>query len=486
MAAPPWVRLHPVQRRRAGDRRCHPRFRNPVKPHPVWAACVIAGCTLGLPAAAQTHPSPVPTPPPALQMEPAVAPAVAPAVVLAVAGPAHPPPTLAQALEAAWQRTTAAREATAQRDLAQARRRAADSLFAAPPTLEIQTRTDRLHGQRGARETELAVSGPLWWPGQRAAQLAAADAALESAGAAEAAARWRLAGGVRQAAAQLWALQAEHALAMQVSQGLRALADDVDRRVQAGDLAPADALAARAEALGAQAGVDRVLQQREFAQRQWALLTGLGDAPAPKPTSTSTHQPEPQPQPAGPTPLPDLQAALAAHPEQRLAEQAVTTARQRLEALQAGRRAPAELSLGLRQDVSGRGQTAQGSVAIGLRLPWGSAERSQPERTQAASELDIAMLQALRLRDRLLSAADDARAAVQAATQQVQMAEARATLLRERAGLIDQAHRAGQLALADLLRARAALAEAEATTTQHQQALHQARSHLAHTLGHLP
>ncbi len=63
----------------------------------------------------------------------------------------------------------------------------------------------------------------------------------------------RLAGELREAAWQIAAANAELAQTDTQAQGLNQLADDVERRVRAGDLARADALAAQAEHLAATA-----------------------------------------------------------------------------------------------------------------------------------------------------------------------------------------------------------------------------------------
>ncbi|HBM62985.1 MAG TPA: transporter, partial [Pseudomonas sp.] len=91
-----------------------------MKPVPWFVACAIAGCAAvggALPAAAQT-PSPTLPAPPADNLR----------------------VTLAEAVEAAWQRAVQAREVQAQGRRAQAEQTAASSLWAAPPALELNHR----------------------------------------------------------------------------------------------------------------------------------------------------------------------------------------------------------------------------------------------------------------------------------------------------------------------------------------------------------
>ena len=65
--------------------------------------------------------------------------------------------------------------------------------------------------------------------------------------------RLRLAGRLREAIGDLHLAEAELQQVERLVQDLGLLTNDVERRVRAGDLAPADALAARSELLGAQA-----------------------------------------------------------------------------------------------------------------------------------------------------------------------------------------------------------------------------------------
>lgn len=419
-------------------------------------ACALAGSLAGVPAWAQPTTSP-PVGPTATAT--ASADAASSAVV-----------SLRTAFDAAWQRAVAAREADGQRRRADVERTSAARLWAAPPTLELSHRDDRLHGNAGRRETEIALAVPLWLPGQRAARAGTADAAAAQAQAAEQVARLRLAGELREAAWQLAGLQADVAQADAQALSLRQLADDVQRRVRAGDLARADSLAAQAEHLAATAAVADARQRLLSARARWTLLTGL-------------------------TAWPDLPGAaipvaaaldVAGHPEWQWASQSTELAQRRLDLVRHARRDAPELTLGLRQDMPGRGEAAQGSLVVGLRLPFGTDDRNQPREAAALSELDIAQTHAQRLRERLDSDIAAARASLQSAQTQHDAETARARLLRERAALIDTSFRAGETPLPDLLRALAAAAQADSAVARQTAALGLARARLHQALGLLP
>lgn len=416
----------------------------------IWlSACAIAGSLAGGPVWAQPAASP-----PAHQ----------------AAAPSAGSVTLRAALDAAWQRAVTARESDGQRRRAAADRAAAGSFWAAPPSLELSHRDDRLQSNAGRRETEIGVAVPLWLPGQRAARSGTADAAAAQALAAEQVARLRLAGELREAAWQLAALQAEAAQADTQARSLGQLGNDVERRVRAGDLARADALAAQAEQLAASALQSDVRQRLQAARARWTLLTGLTAAPEL-------------------TAAPVIDGALAAaapHPELQLASQSTELARKRVELMRHSRRDAPELTVGLRQDVPGRAEASQGSLVVGLRLPFGTDDRNRPLEAAALAELDVAETHEQRLRERLDSDIAAARDAHRSAEAQLEAESARARLLRERATLIDKSFRAGETPLPDLLRALAAATQADSAVARQTAALGLTRARLQQTLGLLP
>lgn len=423
-----------------------------MKPVPWFVACAIAGCAAvggALPAAAQT-------PPPTLPATPADNRRV----------------TLADAVETAWQRAVQAREAQAQGRRAQAEQTAASSLWAAPPSLELNHRNDRWQTNAGRRENEVGVALPLWQPGQRDARSAAAGAELRLADTQTRAARLRVAGQVREAAWRWSAAQAEAVAAAAQVQYLQRLANDVQRRVHSGDLARADALAARAELLDAQSLLGEVRQRLLAAQAQWRNLTGL----------------EAMPEVATPSTLfAGLDAETSEeHPELQLAAQAMERARKRVEVVNTSRRDAPELLLRYREESPGTGQAAQRSVGIGVRIPFGTDGRNAPLQAAALGDLDVAETTELRLRERQEADLGLARSAVRNAARQLEDARDRASLLRERTQLIDKSFQAGETPLPELLRAANAAAQADAALARQQAALGLAQALLQQTLGLLP
>ncbi|MFG6469295.1 TolC family protein [Roseateles sp. BYS87W] len=383
--------------------------------------------------------------------------------------PAATRPSLAQALDAAWQRSLDATQTQGQQRVARADEAAARSWLAAPPALQVAQRQGRGPAADGQRETEVGVALPLWRLGARATAGDAAQAELDWAQAAEQAARLRLAGEVREALGLLLSLEAEQGLATLRAQLLQRLADDVDRRVQAGDLAPADALAARAEWLASQAQAADAQQKLRQQQAQWQLLTGWALA----------AEPEPERPDAG-APLDD------AHPELQLTARAVERAQRKLALVQAQRGENPELGVHLRQERPGTGSPTQHSVGIALRLPFGAGAQAQPRIAAALAEVDLALTHQQRTRDRLAADLALARGQWHAAQALTQLEAQRATLLRTRAQHIDKAFQAGEAPLPELLRALDAAAQAEAARDRQAVQLRLAQARLLQAQGLLP
>jgi outer membrane protein TolC len=373
---------------------------------------------------------------------------------------------LSAAVEAAWSRSVQAKGAEGLVELAVARQAAASSLWAGAPSIELSQRGDKLLDDAGRRESEIGFTWPLLLPGQGSARQTAADAERQLADATALAAKLRVAGEVREAVWAVAARDSEWSVAARHANVMEALAGDVERRVKAGDLAHADALAARAEFLAASAAADEARQRLDVARMQWKLLTGLDTmADAAEPARDTTE---------------------ALHPEVALAATAFADARSRLERVRGESSDPPELTLRYRYETPGVGLPAEKSIGLGIRIPFGTSDRNLPREKAAAAQLEVARAEERLRRERVEGERETAAAAVRAAERQLESERGRARLLRERSGLIDKSFRAGESALPELLRAQSAAAQAEAALAGQQAALGLARARLNQMNGRLP
>ncbi|WP_304351052.1 TolC family protein, partial [Comamonas testosteroni] len=280
----------------------------------------------------------------------------------------------------------------------------------------------------------------------------------------------RVAEVVRELHWQIAELQASQSLSKQQTSTFAAIASDVDKRVKAGDLARADALAAKGELLSAQATQSQAETQLEAAKRQWTALTGL--AQTPDATFASAESPSPR--------------QLAEHPELLRAEQQVDLARKRLDLVAKSNRSAPELITKFRQDIPGHGQGSAYSLGLAVRIPFGTDDRNAPLQAAALTELDIAQRKEQVLRAQLSARMESAKAAAAASQLQLQTEREKASLLNERAKLIRASFNAGETSLPELLRAASAAAQADYSAARQEAAFGLARARLQQAYGQLP
>ncbi len=281
--------------------------------------------------------------------------------------------TLKQAFDTAWQRQPEARSADARRQAADAQLAYAQRWTSEPMALEFSARTDRLTGNRGGREYEAGVAAPLWLPGERSGVQAVAQAERSAVDSRILAARWRLAGAVREA----WWLTQRSALETTLAQArlttAQQLADDVMRHLKAGDLSRADQLQADGVVWAAQSA--HLEAQSAQAQSRQALqaLTGAEPAEALTAAAESTIGVSPR--------------SAADHPALGELASRAQLARRSRELASVQTRANPELTISATRDRGNSGDAYGQSLTIGIRIPFGSEDGQRSRRAAAAAEL---------------------------------------------------------------------------------------------------
>ncbi len=355
--------------------------------------------------------------------------------------------------------------------MADAARRVADSWLVAPPSLNVAQREGVSAATRGERETEIGVSLPLWRWDQRARSQASASAEAAWAHASQQVARWQVAGLVREAAARVRLAQADLSQVNAQQQLLSKLAEDVARRVRAGDLAPADELAARAELLGWEAQTSQARWSLQAELSEWQTLTGLSALPLAEPVAT-------------PVPV-KAQENISAHIAVQLANLAVELARARVASASQLAEASPELGVSWRQERANLGG-AQSSVALSMKLPLGTAKYLQPQLAAALAAEETALAEQAQTQRHLSAQLELAQAQWASTQAQATSEQERARLLRQRGQWLQRSFSAGETSLPDLLRALTAAAQAEAASARQQAALTQAWARLQHAQGLMP
>lgn len=384
------------------------------------------------------------------------------------------PGSLRQAFEAAWARQPEAATLQLRRDAAAAQGRVAQAWTPDAPALELSNRSDRWHDNQGVRELEAGVTVPLWLPGERDRSGALADAGARAVESRADAARLRVAEALREAH---WAWQrsaVDVAVARDQQTAARRLADDVARRLKAGDLARSDQHQADGAVAAADAALAQAMAARTLAEQRWRAVVG----PAFTAPATDDTAPAMEPEPVAPS--------TEAHPALRDLQDRAAVA-DRAAALAALRtRANPELLLATTRERDSRGEPTLRTLTLGVRIPFGAGDRQAAVAATAraeATELDVERALAA---DRLVGEADAARAQVEAAKVQLAAAERRAQLAAESRGFFDRSFRLGETDLPTRLRIEAEAADAQRQAARSRIDLAAAISHWRQALGLLP
>jgi cobalt-zinc-cadmium efflux system outer membrane protein len=390
------------------------------------------------------------------------------------------PTTLRAALETAWELHPSSRASINRAAEMDARARAAQSFTSGASSVGLAHRTDALSGDGGLREVEAEVEVPLWDPGVRRATQNQVTADMSALAWQQRAERLKLAGEVREAAAQVALARAERASSARKQLEAMQLADDIERRVKVGDLARVDAMQARANAQQAQAQLaqsDAVLLR---ALGQWRALTGqtqTANLEESLPSAVAQNQ-------AG-TML-NLQAVQSEHPTLQAVQAHVQSARARLALTEADRRDPMALGLGVTRERAATGANLETSVRLALRIPLGGDSRNAPKLAAARAELDAAQAQADAVVRQLEADIAAAQADLEAARRQEALAAQRATLSTQMQALVVKSHRLGESDLPTRLRADNEKFDADLSLARARIALQRAMSLLNQSLGTLP
>jgi cobalt-zinc-cadmium efflux system outer membrane protein len=325
----------------------------------------------------------------------------------ALAQTASQPPTLRQALDAAWEISSQSRSLDNRRSELAAKEKAAGSWISGEHVAGLAHRTDRLNKNDGFREVEAEIEFPLWNRGVRAATA-----------------------------------QVELDLNKRKLLEANALTQDLMRRVKAGENARVDALQTQVLVQQAQAAMAQAEGQLARVQSQWRSLTGLATV----------------------APLEEKLAAMAAneaiaapisadHPALRQSQAQLSGAQAKLALANADKRDPMSVGLGIARERGSFAASNETTLRVALRIPLGGDNRNAPRQAAARAELDASQADLDALQRQLLAEVAAANAELLAARTVQIAASERLRLSTEVQSLITKSWRLGDSDLPARLRA---------------------------------
>ena len=360
----------------------------------------------------------------------------------ALAQTPNQPPTLRQALDAAWEISSQSRSLDNRRSELAAKEKAAGSWIFGEPVAALAQRTDRLNKNDGFRELEAEIELPLWNRGVRAATQA--DVAAQRLGfdGQFALSKLKLAGELRALAASAASAQVELDLNKRKLLEANALTQDLMRRVKAGENARVDALQTQVLVQQAQAAMAQAEGQLARLQSQWRSLTGLATvAPLEEklaPIATNEF----------------ISAPVSAdHPALRQSQAQLSGAQAKLALVNADKRDPMSVGVGIARERGSFAASNETTLRVALRIPLGGDNRNAPRQAAARAELDASQADLDAVQRQLLAEVAAANAELLAARTVQIAASERVRLSTEVQTLITKSWRLGDSDLPTRLRA---------------------------------
>lgn len=376
--------------------------------------------------------------------------------------------TLRDAVEAAWARQPNAQARTAREAELEARRLAAQALTPEPPAVGVAHLSDRALRRNGRRESELELAVPLWMPGQRVRRLATLDAEGGQLASGLSAAKWRIAGEVREAYWQTRLAEAELEVARRKVVEATALRGDVEKRFRAGDLARLEMNQAQAAEQAAAITLAEFQAKRVRAAQAFRALTGLSEA------ADSWDEP------------PGAGIDLNSHPALQALRRAVDASMARLEQTHSDTRDPPEVTVGVQREREGADESANNALFMRLRIPFATSARNSPRIAAANAEL-IEARAAYELERRRVEAEIEAtRREYEFATSAIALADRRFALATDTQRLAGRGFALGEFDLVTRLRAENERFEAELALRRARLEAARAASNLNQAYGILP
>jgi len=378
---------------------------------------------------------------------------------------------LAEMVSAALQRAPEGALSGAENDMAEALQRKSKQWLAGAPSTNLSYQSDAIGSELGYREWEAGIEMPLWLPGQADSFSREADRSAEAADAMGLQRQLAVSGLVRE---RLWTAALARSEATQAEDGLRVareLQDDVQRRVEAGELARSDLLLARKDLLQRE---DRLQQARSLSAQAEQRLQHLTGTAVPQQLQAEAV-------------AADVQGAiLDQHPQLRLSRRLLQKARAHRNRVSRMRHSGPSLWLGGKKSKAAAGSDYASSVGVELSIPFGGAAHSAPEVAEAEAELTRAQVAHARQRLDLEETLAQARLELQRAATASALAQSRRQLAEESLKLSRRAFDLGETDLVRLLQA-----QDDALNARHDQQLRhlqhgQAIARLNQALGVIP
>jgi outer membrane protein, heavy metal efflux system len=338
----------------------------------------------------------------------------------------------------------------AHQQMVQARRTMANSWLPQAPSVGFSHQNDALMSNRDEREWQAQMQIPIWLPGQRQARSQVASLADDSLSQDRAGLQQLAADLLRNAVWDIALRRNDVGLVENRRDTMRSIAEDVQKRFKAGEVARLDVMQAAQETL--QAERQRVTAHAELmhAQFRYQQLTGLSEMPARLEEPLSTREDYAD--------SPYWQAAQA---RLKLAE-----GQRDLTAIE--QRQNPQLTLSTRTIQGGFDYAYNSSMGVAINIPLQSEVQRAPLLANAEQNIGDARTQLETLRRQLENNLHEAEHNLHVSRQELTLIQQQQGIASENAALARKAYRLGELDLNQLLRLQLLAFEADRSLSSQQ------------------
>lgn len=376
---------------------------------------------------------------------------------------------LDQFVKAAATRNPGMELVTAERNMAQKLTAKSEQLFADPPTANLKYLNDALTSDLGYREWEGGIEMPLWLPGQAQSYSNEADRSLAASDTMSSVFMLKISGEVR---SRLWAAaiaRAESKQAQAAVSASRELLENVNKRVNAGELPQSNRLLAQNDLLFR----EEAFQVSEKKARQTAQLfyryTGfeLPDELTPE----TIHEPV---------------ALRPEHPRLQLAQNLVSRAEAYAERISETSHVGPSLWLGAKSVKEASNIDYETALGIEISLPFAEGAHHAPEIAAAETALTQVKMAQREIRIELQEALSTAQIELEGAENAAKYSKSRMSVANESLALNQRAFELGETDLFRLLEYQADALSAQNDYRIRQLELGEAAAKLNQALGVIP
>ncbi|WP_024930665.1 TolC family protein [Methylophilus sp. OH31] len=338
----------------------------------------------------------------------------------------------------------------AHQQMVQARRTMANSWLPQAPSVGFSHQNDALMSNRDEREWQAQMQIPIWLPGQRQARSQVASLADDSLAQDRAGLQQLAADLLRNAVWEIALRRNDVSLVENRRDTMRSIAEDVQKRFKAGEVARLDVMQAEQETL--QAERQRVTAHAELmhAQFRYQQLTGLSEMPARLEEPLSTRE------------------DYAVSPYWQAAQARLKLAEGQRDLTAIEQRQNPQLTLSTRTIQGGFDYAYNSSMGVAINIPLQSEVHRAPLLANAEQNIGDARSQLETLRRQLENNLHEAEHNLHVSRQELTLIQQQQAIASENAALARKAYRLGELDLNQLLRLQLLAFEADRSLSSQQ------------------